>query len=127
MPGLIQWLHKQRIAHRTPLGTEAGGNQTAIGLSVGQVDAVALKHGLRHGLGHFLRVGGIADLLQLQSYPSDAGEERLQAELFIAARVFLGFAEQRQQRAEGGIQRAARTEAQLINGWRGVLFDQLLR
>ncbi|MCY1506411.1 hypothetical protein D9M68_406610 [compost metagenome] len=80
LPGLLQGLHEQRLADAVPFRAEAGGDQAAVGLGIAQVDALAREHGLRQGLGHRLRIGGVAHLLQLQTDPRHPGEEGLQAE-----------------------------------------------
>ncbi|MNR44159.1 hypothetical protein D3C85_1628670 [compost metagenome] len=75
-------------------------------MGVGEVDALALEHALRQGLGHFLWIGRIAHLLQFQAYPGDAIEERGEAQ---ALGVFALFADQGQQGAEGFVQGAGRS------------------
>ncbi|MNN32000.1 hypothetical protein D3C81_1457110 [compost metagenome] len=51
LPCLVQRLHEQRAGSRAPVGTQAGGNQAAIGLGIGQIDSLALEYRLRQCLG----------------------------------------------------------------------------
>ena len=81
------------MGYRAPLGAQARGNQASVGLRIGQVDALALKYGLRQHLRHGLRVWGVGDLLKLQSHAGDAGEEGLQAQVVTAGSAFGGFAQ----------------------------------
>ncbi|MNF63162.1 hypothetical protein D3C84_448560 [compost metagenome] len=127
LPGLFQRLHEERLANPAPLRAQAGGEQAAVGLGLGQLDALALEHALRQGLGHGLRVGGVAHLLQFQAHAGDLGEEGLQAQAVVAAHAFRLFAEQRQQGPEGGIQRPARALCLLLDDGRLVLRHQVLR
>ncbi|MNQ89678.1 hypothetical protein D3C85_1049930 [compost metagenome] len=114
------------MADPAPLCPQAGGDQAAVGLSVRQVDALALKHGLRQGLGHFLRVGRIAHLLQLQTHTRDPSQEHLQTQPIVIGLALGIFAQQGQQRTEGGIQRTAWCQGLLVDHRHFVLVDQLL-
>ncbi|MNL10474.1 hypothetical protein D3C87_1312730 [compost metagenome] len=127
LPGLLQRLHEQGLADAVPLGAEAGGEQAAVGLGVGEVDAVALEHALRQGLGHRLGIGRVAHLLQLQAHPGDAVEEGLQAQALAVVLAVDVFAQQGQQRAKGGVQWAAAAGHALIDHRHWLLAEQLLR
>ncbi|MNO90584.1 hypothetical protein D3C76_821080 [compost metagenome] len=127
LPGLLQRLHEQGLADAAPLRAEAGGELAAVGAGVGEVDAFALEHGLRQGLGHVLRVGGMVDLLQGQASARDLVEEGLQTQAFAVVLAFGGFAEQGQQRTKGGIQGAFRSLQLLLDQRPWGLGDQLLR
>ncbi|EPA92189.1 hypothetical protein PG5_66430 [Pseudomonas sp. G5(2012)] len=126
LPGLLQWLHEQGLADTAPLRPEAGGELAAVGAGVGEVDAFALEHRLRQGLGHVLRVGGVVHLLQGQAGARDLVEEGLQAQALVIALAFGGLAEQGQQRTEGGVQGAFGPLLRLLDQRRRRLGDQLL-
>ena len=116
-PGLRQRLHKQSITEATPLFAKACRNQAAVLLRVGQVDAFPLEDGLRQGLHHLLRIGGIRNLLQAQAHAGDTCQIGLQAQGAIgrhdvAARVF---PHQLEQWAERVIQRPLRAGYRLVD------------